>query len=290
MTLNPSHFKISDSSLNLTDFDTAQKGGLEKEESRQILADLKEELYALQEKLYASDSKSLLIIFQAMDAGGKDSIIKHVMSGLNPQGVQVYSFKQPSKEELDHDFLWRHYKALPERGRIGIHNRSHYENVLICKVHPQLAAAESGVPVEQLNKSFWKSRYQSILNFEDHLINSGTVILKFFLHISKEEQKKRFLERIDDPSKNWKFSAADINEREKWGNYMQAYEDAIKATATEQSPWYVIPADKKWFAHVNVCQVITDTLKAMDLDFPKLNEEELDALSESKIRLINESG
>ncbi|HXI00890.1 MAG TPA: polyphosphate kinase 2 family protein [Sphingobacteriaceae bacterium] len=290
MVTDTRSFKVTERrTIDLDSFDTSQKGDLEKDTSLQILTDLKNELFELQEKLYASNSKSLLILFQAMDGGGKDSAIKHVMSGLNPQGVQVYSFKQPSHEELDHDFLWRHYKALPERGRIGIHNRSHYENVLICKVHPEIAASESQVPVTNVDSQFWETRYKSIRNFEEHLNSTGTVILKFFLHISKDEQKERFLQRIDDPAKNWKFSSGDIKERELWDKYMQAYQDGLKETSTPNSPWYIIPGDKKWFARVTICQIIVDTLNSMDLDFPTLHVTERAALDESKQKLLSET-
>ena len=285
MAMDVHKFKVAEKEKpDLTSFDTSQKGGMEKEEGRELLESLKDELFELQERLYADNSQSLLIIFQAMDAGGKDSAIKHVMSGLNPQGCQVYSFKQPNSEELDHDFLWRHYKALPERGRIGIHNRSHYENVLICKVHPELVAP---VP-KKIDQNFWKKRYESIRNFEKHLTESGTVILKFFLHVSKEEQKQRFLERIDNPGKNWKFSAADLAERDLWDKYMLAYQQAIEHTSTSYAPWYIIPADNKWFCRLAICQIIVDTFKQMDLRFPTLSPAELQALEECRKKLINE--
>lgn len=275
--------------IDLKNFSTKPTVNLEKEESLGLLNQLKHELSELQEKLYADDRKSLLIIFQAMDAAGKDSAIKHVMSGLNPQGCQVYSFKQPTSEELDHDFLWRHYKALPERGRIGIHNRSHYENVLICKVHPKFAANESHLPLDEINEAFWENRYNSIRNFEEHLTASGTVVLKFFLNISKKEQKERFLKRIEDPAKNWKFSAGDIIEREQWEKYMQVYEDAFSKTSTDSAPWYIIPADKKWFGRLAICQILVDKLKSMNLNFPVLPPEELVALQESKQQLLSEN-
>jgi len=228
---------------------------------------------------------------QAMDAAGKDSAIEHTMSGLNPQGCQVYSFKQPSSEELDHDFIWRHYKALPERGRVGIHHRSHYENVLICKVHPEYVLNEgiSGVDsLKDVNATFWEMRYESIRDFEKHISRNGTVILKFFLNVSKEEQKKRFLERIDEPLKNWKFSSADIDEREKWDQYMSAYEDAIKATTEDHAPWYVIPADKKWFTRIAISRIIVDTFKDMNMKLPELSESEKARLEECRKRLMEE--
>ncbi|HEY0669332.1 MAG TPA: polyphosphate kinase 2 family protein [Sphingobacteriaceae bacterium] len=291
MTIDTKDFKVSgNKQIDLSKLDTSQNGGREKDSSDEVLNELKDELFKLQEKLYASDNKALLIIFQAMDSGGKDSAIKYVMSGFNPQGVQVFSFKQPSQEELDHDFLWRHYKALPERGRIGIHNRSHYENVLICKVHPEISAAERKVPLASIDNEFWQRRYKSIREFEDHLTHTGTVIVKFFLHISKKEQLERFLERIDDPAKNWKFSANDIKEREKWNDYMQAYQDAINETSTDNAPWYIIPGDKKWFARLVICQVIIDTLKSMDIKLPELDEEGKKALAESKAKLLEEKG
>jgi PPK2 family polyphosphate:nucleotide phosphotransferase len=210
------------------------------------------------------------------------------MSGLNPQGVQVYTFKQPSQEELDHDFLWRHYKALPERGRIGIHNRSHYENVLICKVHPEIPSAERHIPVSEIDNDFWQKRYKSIRDFEEHLTGTGTVVVKFFLHISKKEQKERFLQRIDDQAKNWKFSAADIKERARWNDYQSAYQDALNETSTSKSPWYIIPGDKKWFAQVAICQILVDTLKAMDLKFPELSDDGKKSLVECKAQLLDE--
>ncbi|WP_207420538.1 polyphosphate kinase 2 family protein [Desertivirga brevis] len=289
MGIDTSAFKVTErAEIDLGKFDTKQDGGLAKENSRDILLSLKEQLAELQDMLYADNSKSLLIIFQAMDAAGKDSAIKHVMSGVNPQGCQVYSFKQPNSEELDHDFLWRHYKALPERGRIGIHNRSHYENVLVCKVHPKFAANESKLPLMYINEKFWNNRYRSIRNFEEHLTDSGTTVIKFYLHISKEEQKERFLKRIDDPSKNWKFSASDIDEREMWDHYMKAYKDVFRETSTETCPWYIIPSDKKWFARIAICQIIVDTLRAMDLKYPILPESDYIRLAESKKRLQEE--
>lgn len=289
MILDTSIFKAKKGTdIVLNDLETKPTIEIEKEESVKYLEELKVQLSELQEKLYADNKKSLLIIFQAMDAAGKDSAIKHVMSGLNPQGCQVFSFKQPTSEELDHDFLWRHYKALPERGRIGIHNRSHYENVLICKVHPQFAANESQLPLYWINDQFWAAKYNSIRNFEQHLTDNGTVVIKFFLHISKKEQKERFLKRIDDPAKNWKFSSGDIVERELWDDYMKAYQDAFRETSTENAPWYIIPSDKKWFARLAICQIIVDTLKTMDLSYPILPEAEYAALADSKKRLLEE--
>ncbi|TCC90496.1 polyphosphate kinase 2 family protein [Pedobacter frigiditerrae] len=275
----------------LKDYNTTYDGHLDKEAGKEELERVKEELKDYQEALYASDSHSLLIIFQAMDAAGKDSAIEHVMSGLNPQGCQVYSFKTPNSEEYNHDFLWRHYKALPERGKIGIHNRSHYENVLVCKVHPEYVLSEN-IPgyddVKKIDKKFWKARYESIRNFENHLTANGTVVLKFFLHVSKDEQKQRFLDRIEEPSKNWKFSAGDLKERALWKDYMAAYEDAIRETSTETAPWYVIPADKKWYARLAISQIIEETLESLNLKYPVLPKEEADQLETIKQQLLSE--
>ncbi|WGQ11127.1 polyphosphate kinase 2 family protein [Pedobacter gandavensis] len=275
--------------FSLKDYDTAYTGDREKEAGKEELDLTKEALSKLQETLYAADSHSILILFQAMDAAGKDSAIAHVMSGLNPQGCQVYSFKTPTSEEYDHDFLWRHYKALPERGRIGIHNRSHYENVLVCKVHPEYVLNEK-IPgydtVKKIDDKFWKRRYESIRNFEKHITDNGTVVIKFFLYVSKDEQKERFLERIDNPVKNWKFSSADITEREKWGDYMSAYEQAIEETSTEKAPWYIIPADKKWYARLLISQILEQHLKDMDLKFPVLGDDEMAKLEEIQRSLL----
>lgn len=265
----------SGKSFKLSDFQTTVSRSLKKKEAKADLADFRAELQEYQERLYAEDSQSLLIIFQAMDAAGKDGAIEHVMSGVNPQGCQVFSFKQPTSNDYEHDFLWRHYKALPERGRIGIHNRSHYEYVLICKVHPSFNLSERipGYRVEaDIDDRFWEDRYESIRQFEAHLHRNGTKIIKFFLHVSKAEQKDRFLDRIDDKYKNWKFSASDIEERSYWEDYMHAYEEAIAATATAASPWYIIPADKKWFARYAIGRIITETLADMEPEFPKLPE------------------
>jgi PPK2 family polyphosphate:nucleotide phosphotransferase len=271
-------FKITgDKKVSLKDYDTNYSGAYKKEDADEVLAGLIKETAELQTKLYADNRYSLLIIFQAMDAAGKDGAIAHTMSGLNPQGCQVYSFKQPSTEELDHDFLWRHYIALPERGRIGIHNRSHYENVLITKVHPAAILAERlpGIEkVEDITDDFWKDRYKSIKDFEKHLTRNGTKIIKFFLHLSKEEQKGRFLKRLDTPAKNWKFSAADIEERKYWKDYMGAYEDAINTTSTDDAPWYIIPADKKWFTRIAISNIILDTMRKLDLKDPVISAEE----------------
>ncbi|MDN3588377.1 polyphosphate kinase 2 family protein [Pedobacter aquatilis] len=280
-----------DKKFSLKDVKTDFTGGYNKEKAKDALVKSKIEVSQLQEKLYASATHSLLIIFQAMDAAGKDSAIEHVMSGLNPQGCQVFSFKVPTSEEYEHDFLWRHYKALPERGRIGIHNRSHYENVLVCKVHPNYILSEN-IPgysdVKKINKDFWAQRYKSIRNFEEHLTANGTVILKFFLNVGKNEQKQRFLDRIEDPTKNWKFSSGDIKERGLWNDYMKAYEDAINETATKDVPWHVIPADKKWFARLAISEIIEDKLKSLNIKFPVLDEIEQGKLMETKTALLAE--
>jgi PPK2 family polyphosphate:nucleotide phosphotransferase len=272
----------------LKDYQTSYNGDQEKEDGKEELEEIKERLSKLQETLYAANTHSVLILFQAMDAAGKDSAISHVMSGLNPQGCQVYSFKTPTSEEYEHDFLWRHYKALPERGRIGIHNRSHYENVLVCKVHPEYVLNEN-IPgyqdVKNIDDKFWKSRYESIRNFEKHISDNGTAIIKIFLNVSKDEQKSRFLDRINDPAKNWKFSSADITERGRWKEYMEAYETAIEETSTEQAPWYIIPADKKWHARLAISQILEEHFTRLDLKFPVLAEAEVKKLAEIKEEL-----
>jgi len=282
-------FKITgEKKVSLNDYDTAYTGLYKKDDSEEILAGLIKETSELQTKLYADNRYALLIIFQAMDAAGKDGAIAHTMSGLNPQGCQVYSFKQPSAEELDHDFLWRHYNALPERGRIGIHNRSHYENVLITKVHPELVLNERipGVEkVEDIDDDFWKGRYKSIKDFEKHLTRNGTKIIKFFLHLSKDEQKERFLKRLNNEDKNWKFSSADVEERKYWKDYMNAYEDAINTTSTDEAPWYIIPADKKWFTRIAISNIILETLKEIHPKDPVSTPEEVKKFAEVKAML-----
>jgi PPK2 family polyphosphate:nucleotide phosphotransferase len=280
-----SQFKIKHGKFSLNDYDTAYTNGYQKEDVEGFLTDLIKQIAVLQTEFYAANSHSLLVIFQAMDAAGKDSAIAHTMSGLNPQGCQVFSFKQPTSEDYEHDFLWRHNKALPERGRIGIHNRSHYENVLITKVHPELILKENipGITdIKDIDKKFWEQRYASIRDFEKHLNNNGTVIIKFFLHLSKKEQKKRFLKRIANPEKNWKFAFGDLQEREQWNNYMEAYETAIKETTTDDSPWYVVPADKKWFTRIAISTIILQTLKDLKLSYPVLPKEEAGKMEEAK--------
>ncbi len=242
----------------------------DKKKARALLQRDIERLAALQDKLYAQDRWAILLIFQAMDAAGKDGTIKHVMSGVNPQGCQVYSFKVPSAEDLDHDFLWRATKCLPERGRIGIFNRSYYEEVLVVRVHPELLERQK-LPPRLVTKDVWNDRYESIAEFERHLARNGTVVLKFFLNVSRKEQKRRFLERLDLPDKNWKFSEADAKEREHWKEYMRAYEDMIRATATPHAPWYVVPADNKWFTHLVVGAAIIEAMENLALSYPKVD-------------------
>jgi PPK2 family polyphosphate:nucleotide phosphotransferase len=244
-------------------------------------------LRKLQDKLYAQDRWALLIIFQALDAAGKDGAIKHVMSGVNPQGCEVSSFKAPSPEELDHDFLWRCAKRVPERGRIGIFNRSYYEETLIVRVHQEYLAGQK-LPPEVKPKNLWKQRFRDITNFERYLTNSGIVVLKFFLHISKEEQRDRFLKRIEDPGKNWKFSLNDVNERGHWDEYMEAYEDTVRNTASKHAPWYVVPADHKWFTRVVVAAAIVETLNGLDLEYPSLSKAELKELEAARQALVGE--
>jgi PPK2 family polyphosphate:nucleotide phosphotransferase len=252
----------------------------------EILASSRDELAAAQELLYASDTQSVLIIFQAMDAAGKDGTISHVMSGVNPQGCQVFSFKRPSSEELDHNFLWRSMKALPERGRIGIFNRSYYEDVLVVKVHPEMInEAQFGKP----DKKFWEKRYEDINHFEKHLTRNGTLVLKFFLHVSKDEQKKRFLDRLTDSKKHWKFDAGDLAERAHWKDYQRAFEDALSATSTKKAPWYVIPADHKHVARALVAAIIVGAINGLKLEYPQLTPEQLAQLATAKTTLENEA-
>jgi PPK2 family polyphosphate:nucleotide phosphotransferase len=242
-------------------------------------------LTELQDKLYAQDKWALLLIFQAMDAAGKDGAIKHVMSGINPQGCQVYSFKSPSAEDLDHDYLWRCMRCLPNRGHIGIFNRSYYEEVLVVRVHPEFLNKQR-VPPELVGKGIWDERFEDIRNFEQYLAKNGVVVRKFFLHVSKKEQKRRFLERIDDQKKNWKFSSNDANERDFWDDYMKAYEEMIQQTATKDAPWYVVPADNKWFTRVVVGAAVIDALADLDLAYPKVGEGKVKELAAAKNKLL----
>ena len=258
--------------FHLKDFDPADTCDvkMEKGEATELLSQGTAWLAEQQDILYAQDRWSLLLIFQAMDAAGKDSTIKHVMSGINPQGCQVFSFKQPSSEDLDHDFLWRYFKCLPERGRIGIFNRSYYEEVLVVRVHPEILAKQK-LPEGSVGKRIWDERLADIANFENYLTRQGTMILKFFLHVSRDEQKKRFLERLDTPEKSWKFSLADIQERDYWDDYMHAFEEAIQATAGELAPWYVVPADHKWFTRLVVAGAIGEALDNLGLRYPQID-------------------
>jgi len=258
------------------DFDAEDKS-----RAQEALAQGVELLAKLQEKLYAQDRWAVLIIFQAMDAAGKDGAIKHVMAGINPQGCEVSSFKAPSAEELDHDFLWRCARRLPERGRIGIFNRSYYEETIVVRVHQEYLVGQK-LPQNLKPKDLWQQRFQDICNFEEHLSNNGTLVLKFFLHVSKKEQRQRFLERIENPEKNWKFSLKDVNERAHWDEYMHAYEQTIRHTASRHAPWYVVPADKKWFTRLVVAAAIVENTNALGLDFPTLGKEELKALDNAK--------
>lgn len=262
-----------------------------KEDAEEMLQHDVKRMAELQDILFAMGKYSLLIVFQAMDAAGKDGTIKHVMSGINPQGCIVTSFKQPSTEELAHDYLWRVNRHMPKRGMISIFNRSHYEEVLVTRVHPEYILGQNipGIDsIDKIDKSFWKKRYEAINNFEKHLSDNGTVILKFFLHVSKDEQKERFLKRIDEPEKNWKFSAADVKERKHWDKYMEAYEDAITHTSKEHAPWYVIPADKKWFMRAAVGDIIVGTLESLNLSYPEISSKEKAELTEAKSLLNNE--
>jgi PPK2 family polyphosphate:nucleotide phosphotransferase len=274
-----------DDKINLSKIETDYTGELDtKEDSKEMLEKNIKKMAELQDKLYAQDKYSLLIIFQAMDAAGKDSAIKHVMSGLNPQGTQVFSFKQPSLEELNHDYMWRTSKSLPERGRIGIFNRSYYEEVLIVRVHDLIKSQK--IPAGLITKNIWEERFNQIRNFEKYLYENGTYIIKFYLNVSKKEQSKRFLERIDDPAKNWKFSANDLTERNYWNDYMKCYEEAISATSTKFAPWYIIPADKKWFTRLAISEVIIETMKSLDLKYPEVSEEQRKNLEVCKDKLL----
>ena len=251
-----------------------------------------QKLSELQDKLYVHNQYSLLIVFQAMDAAGKDGIVKHVMSGLNPQGVNVHSFKVPTQLELEHDFLWRHYIALPAKGEIGIFNRSHYENVLVTKVHPEFILKENipGIDkVKDVNEAFWEKRYKQINRFEKTLSDNGTIILKFFLHVSKKEQKKRFLERIDNPAKNWKFSYGDLKERALWKEYRKAYEEMFNNTSKSYAPWFIVPADDKWFTRLVVAGIIYEHMEKLNLYYPKINDEQKAVLAKAKQELMNEN-
>ena len=257
------------------------------EKASDLLARGIDRLVALQERLYAQDRWAVLLIFQAMDAAGKESAIKHVMSGLNPQGTQVFSFKHPSDEELDHDYLWRTVKALPERGRIGIFNRSYYEEVLIVRVHSEILARQK-LPPSIVTPDIWQQRFEDINAFERYLARNGTLILKFFLHMSMEEQRRRFLKRLENPSKYWKFSASDLDERNFWDDYVKTYEKALSRTSTSHAPWFVVPADHKWFTRVTIAELIIDALEALRLEYPKPSKAQLEELAKARKRLLAE--
>jgi PPK2 family polyphosphate:nucleotide phosphotransferase len=275
--------------FRLKDFDPEDTGGLEsKEEAGDQLKEGVERLADLQDVLYAQDRWGVLLIFQAMDAAGKDGVIKHVMSGVNPQGCQVYSFKQPSAEELDHDFLWRTAKSLPERGRIGVFNRSYYEETLVVRVHPEFLAGQK-LPASAITRDVWKERYEDINAFERYFSRNGYVIRKFFLNVSKKEQKKRFLKRLDEPDKNWKFSSSDARERGHWKEYMEAYEDTIRATASPHAPWYVVPANNKWFTRLVVAAVVVEALSGLDLRYPEVDEARRKELERARALLDDEA-
>ena len=282
-------YRIDDGrKFRLDDVDPGDTAGLAlKDKAKEILAQGVNALRDLQEKLYAQDRWSVLLIFQAMDAAGKDGTIAHVMSGVNPQGCEVHSFKAPSAEELDHDFMWRTTCRLPERGRIGIFNRSYYEEVLVARVHPEILERQK-LPAEFKTKKIWKERFEDINAFERYLHRNGTLIRKFFLHVSKEEQKRRFLSRLDEPSKNWKFSLADAKERGYWKDYMEAYEDAIRHTSTEWAPWHVVPADNKWFTRLAVAAAIVDAMQSIDLHFPELDDAQKAELAKARAALMAE--
>ena len=278
--------------FRLKDFDPGDTGDLgsdQKPMARELLEKGIQWLAEEQGKLYAQDRHSLLLLFQAMDAAGKDSTIRHVMSGVNPQGCQVFSFKQPSMEELDHDYLWRSRKCLPERGRIGIFNRSYYEEVLVVRVHPELLGRQR-LPPALVTKDIWKERLDDIAGFERYLARQGTTVLKFFLHLSRKEQKHRFLQRLDQPEKNWKFSSADIGERRYWDDYMAAYEDAIRRTASREAPWYVVPADNKWYTRLVVAAAIVDAIRKLDLAYPGIDDARRKEIAVARRSLTREKG
>ena len=274
--------------FRLSDVDPSDTRGLAlKDEADELLDDSVRLMADLQERLYAQDRWSVLLIFQALDAAGKDGTIEHVMSGLNPQGCEVHSFKAPSAEELDHDFLWRTHRALPRRGNIGIFNRSYYEEVLVVRVHPELLNGQR-VPDELVSRKIWDERYEDINNFERYIARQGTAVRKFFLHVSKDEQKKRFLKRLEEPEKNWKFSVADVREREHFADYQRAYEDAIRATATPWAPWYVVPADNKWFTRLVVASAVIEALESLKPSFPVLDADKRRELDVARAALLTE--
>lgn len=279
---NPDRFR-------LTDIDPGDTAGLaiDKDDAKDLLQESIRRLAEYQDMLYAQDRWSVLAIFQAMDAAGKDGAIKHVMSGINPQGCQVYSFKAPTSHELDHDFMWRTTIATPERGRIGIFNRSYYEEVLVVRAHPEILAKQK-IPPRLVTKDIWKQRYEDIRDFEKYQARNGTLILKFFLHVSKDEQAKRFLERIDDPAKNWKFNLGDVAERKLWDDYMRYYEETIRETSRPHAPWFVVPADKKWFTRLVVASALVEGLESLELHYPRVNDATRDELKKSRVLLAAE--
>jgi PPK2 family polyphosphate:nucleotide phosphotransferase len=283
-------FQVADGShFRLKDFDPADTLGVKsKEQAKETLERGVARLAALQEKLYAQDRWALLVVLQGMDAAGKDSTVKHVMSGVNPQGCQVNAFKAPSNEELQHDFLWRTSCCLPERGKIGIFNRSYYEEVLVVRVHPELLAHER-IPAQLVLDNIWQKRFETINEFERYLSENGIVVLKFFLYLSKKEQKRRFLERLEEPEKNWKFSASDAMERQHWEKYMKAYEDMVRNTSTKLAPWHVVPADHKWFTRLVVAEAIIEAMECLDLSFPKLDAERRKELKNARAVLDHEN-
>ena len=272
--------------FRLKSFDPGDTGGLklEKDHAAELLDKGVEILAALQDKLYAQDKRALLLVFQAMDAAGKDGTIKHVLSGVNPQGCQVFAFKAPSAEELDHDFLWRTTKCIPERGRIGIFNRSHYEEVLVVRVRAELLAAQK-IPASLVSAEIWRERFEDINAMERYLSRNGVLIRKFFLHVSRGEQRRRLLDRLDEPSKNWKFSAGDVAERARWRDYERAYEDALSATSRRHAPWYIVPADRKWFAHLLVAEIAIDALESLDLAYPPVTPAQRAVLAQARRQL-----
>jgi PPK2 family polyphosphate:nucleotide phosphotransferase len=279
------HFRVDQPErFHIADANPDETLGLTKEHAKDLLEGGIKRLKDLQERLYASDRWSILIVLQAMDAAGKDGVIEHVMSGLNPQGCEVHAFKQPTEEELSHDFLWRAARNVPQRGRIGIFNRSHYEEVLVVRVHPEYLIPQK-LPPSPSGEELWHERYRSIRHFESHLATNGTVVLKFFLNVSREEQKKRFLARLDEPGKRWKFSMGDIAERALWPKYMEAYEQAIRHTSTSQAPWFVVPADQKWFTRLVVAAALVDAMEHLNLDFPKVEGEKLEQLLKCRATL-----
>jgi PPK2 family polyphosphate:nucleotide phosphotransferase len=275
------------SGFRLADFDPGDRGGLDKDEAKALLADGAARLGELQERLYAEHRWAVLVVLQGLDAAGKDGVIEHVMSGVNPQGCEVHPFKAPSQLELDHDFLWRAAVVLPRRGHIGIFNRSYYEEVLVVRLHKDLLEHQ-GLPPKLVTKNIWTERYEDINAFERHLARSGTVPLKFFLHVSKQEQQKRLLERIDDPAKQWKFNAGDIGERKLWDQYMAAYQDMIRATATEDAPWHVVPADHKWFTRLVIAAAIIERIEAINPKFPTLSEDQVRAIASVRASLAED--